>query len=125
VPRPKRCRKVCCDPEHRYFKPRGIPLSKLKKKDLGLDELESLRLADLEGMSQTEAAQSMGISQPTFNRILASAREKVAECIVNGSALRIGTANDPDIDIQPTAGKTNGHCRREARGRGGCRGHRQ
>jgi predicted DNA-binding protein (UPF0251 family) len=57
--------------------------------NLGIDELESLRLSDQLGLSQIEAAKKMDISQPTFNRILSSARQKVADCLVEGKAIRI------------------------------------
>ena len=64
--------------------------------DLGLDELEALRLADVENMSQARAAELMDVSQPTFNRILSGARTKVARCLLNGDALRMGDgAQDP------------------------------
>jgi uncharacterized protein len=89
MPRPKRCRRVCCDPKYKYYKPRGVPLDSLTCIDLAMDELESLRLADGAGMAQSDAAELMGISQPTFNRILSGARKKVANGLVNGNALRI------------------------------------
>src|SRR4030042_334786 len=89
MPRPKICRRVCCEPGYRFFKPQGIPLDSLDRRDLGLDELEAIRLADALGLSQAEAARMMNISQPTFNRILACARHKLAECIVGGLAMRI------------------------------------
>jgi predicted DNA-binding protein (UPF0251 family) len=80
---------VCHEPGYRYFKPQGIPLTSLDRRDLGLDELEAIRLADMNGLSQAEAAGMMNISQPTFNRILASARKKTAESIAEGLAIRI------------------------------------
>ncbi|MGQ9588337.1 MAG: DUF134 domain-containing protein [Thermoplasmata archaeon] len=89
MPRPKRCRRVCCEPGYRFFKPQGIPLGSLERRDLGLDELEAIRLADMLGLSQAEAATMMNVSQSTFNRILASARNKAAECVVKGLALGI------------------------------------
>ncbi|MBN1677034.1 MAG: DUF134 domain-containing protein [Candidatus Thermoplasmatota archaeon] len=89
MPRPKRCRNVAFDPAHRFFKPQGVPMSDLDCLDLGLDELEALRIADLLGISQTEGAHMMNVSQPTFNRILSSARSKVADSLVNAHALRI------------------------------------
>jgi len=55
-----------------------------------LDELEALRLADLEGLYQEQAAEKMGVSRPTFARILESARKKVAEALVKGKGLVIG-----------------------------------
>lgn len=62
--------------------------------DLGLDELESLRLADQLGLPQAKAAKEMNISQPTFNRILSSARKKVADCLVSGKAIKIEEKED-------------------------------
>jgi predicted DNA-binding protein (UPF0251 family) len=89
MPRPKTCRRICCDIDSRFFKPRGIPLRDLKIVNLGIDELESLRLSDQLGLSQIEAAKKMNISQPTFNRIISSARQKVADCLVEGKAIKI------------------------------------
>ena len=84
-----RCRKVCCSPTHRVFKPQQIPVRYLDIVDLRLDELEALRLADMAGLTQLDAAKRMDVSQPTYNRILKSAREKVTRSIVQGCALRI------------------------------------
>ncbi|MGB2581242.1 MAG: DUF134 domain-containing protein [Thermoplasmata archaeon] len=89
MPRPRRCRRVCCEPGYLMFKPQGIPTTDLHKIDLGLDELEAVRLADVLDLPQLEAAVQMDVSQPTYNRILKSAREKVAKAIVEGCALRI------------------------------------
>jgi len=89
MPRPKTCRRICCDINSRFFKPRGIPLRDLKIINLGIDELESLRLSDQLGLSQMAAAKKMNISQPTFNRIISSARQKVADCLVEGKAIKI------------------------------------
>lgn len=87
--RPKRCRKVCGIPDPKYFKPRGIPSSDLEELILTLDEYESLRLADLNGMYQEDAAKQMGISRQTFGRIIESAHKKIADAIVNTKAIRI------------------------------------
>jgi predicted DNA-binding protein (UPF0251 family) len=87
--RPKTCRRICCDIDSRFFKPRGIPLRDLKIINLGIDELESLRLSDQLGLSQKAAAKRMNVSQPTFNRIISSARQKVADCLVEGKAIKI------------------------------------
>src|SRR5512135_2639323 len=87
--RPKSCRRVGCQPGTTYFKPRGVPLSGLEEVLLAVDEFEALRLADYEGLYHEEAAVRMNVSRPTFGRMLNSAREKVADAIVNGKALRI------------------------------------
>jgi predicted DNA-binding protein (UPF0251 family) len=87
--RPKKCRWVCSEPFVDYFKPRGVPLTALEKVDLTVDELEAIRLKDLEGLDQEHAAVTMKISQPTFHRILESAHHKIAEGLVKGKAIRI------------------------------------
>ena len=79
------------DPKVTYFKPRAVPLSMLKEVNLGVDELEVLRLCDLKGLSQAKAAKKMRISQSTLGRILASARKKVAEALIKGKAIKIRT----------------------------------
>jgi predicted DNA-binding protein (UPF0251 family) len=87
--RPRICRRVGWEPEAAYFKPRGIPVSRLEEEVLGIDELESLRLADLLGLYQEDAASRMNVSRQTFGRIVDSARRKVADALVNGKALKI------------------------------------
>ena len=71
------------------MKPAGIPSRDLEEVLLGFDEAEALRLADLEGLYQEAAARRMGVSRPTFSRIVESARRKTADAILNGKALRI------------------------------------
>ena len=93
--RPKVCRRITCLPGDTYFKPRGIPMTELGEIELALDEFEAIRLADFEGLYQAEAAREMGISRPTFSRVVAVARQKVAEALVQGKALKIqGGGND-------------------------------
>jgi predicted DNA-binding protein (UPF0251 family) len=87
--RPKKCRWVCCEPSVNYFKPRGIPMTELERISLAVDELEAIRLKDLQLLEQERAATTMNISQPTFHRILESAHKKVADALVNGKAIRI------------------------------------
>jgi predicted DNA-binding protein (UPF0251 family) len=89
MPRPRLCRRVKFEPETTYFKPAGIPLRKLEEVVLTVDEFEAIRLKDLEGLEQEEAAKKMNISQPTFFRLLDSARKKIADAIVNGKAIKI------------------------------------
>lgn len=89
--RPKKCRCICCELQADYFKPRGVPLTGLLEIGLDMDELEALRLADYEGLYQEDAAKKMNISRATFGRIIAQAHRKVADAILNGKALRIGT----------------------------------
>lgn len=87
--RPRRPRMVRFDPNVTYFKPRAVPLSMLEEVDLGVDELEAIRLCDFKNLDQIEAAKKMKISQSTLQRILTSARKKVAEALVKGKAIKI------------------------------------
>jgi predicted DNA-binding protein (UPF0251 family) len=90
VPRPPCPRRVATPPRCAHFKPAGVPVSRLEEVALSVDELEALRLADLEGLYQDGAARRMGVSRPTFARIVEAARRKVAGALVHGRALRIG-----------------------------------
>ena len=72
-----------------YFKPRGIPLRELEEVVLLPDELEALKLYEVDGLEQIEASERMKISQPTFARLLGSANKKIAEAIIKGKAIKI------------------------------------
>ncbi|MDP2921972.1 MAG: DUF134 domain-containing protein [Candidatus Omnitrophota bacterium] len=87
--RPCRCRRIRCNPDTNYFKPRGIPLDMLEEVNLTLDELEAVRLADLEEMYQEDAAKKMNISRQTFGNIINSAHKKIADVLLNAKALKI------------------------------------
>jgi predicted DNA-binding protein (UPF0251 family) len=89
VARPKKKRKILCNPSAYYFKPRGIPIIELEETILEDDELEAIRLADLEYLSHEDAAKKMKVSRATFGRIVHSARNKLADGIINGKAIRI------------------------------------
>ncbi len=93
MPRPRRCRRVWFEPNITYFKPARVPLRHLEEVILTVDEFESIRLKDLEGLDQIEAAKKMNISQPTFFRLLNSARKKIADAVVNGKAIKIEGGN--------------------------------
>ena len=89
MPRPLKCRRVNYEPEVAYFKPRGIPLTKLDEVILTVDEFESIRLADIEGMYQDVAAKEMNVSRQTFGNIVKSAHRKIADALVKGKAIKI------------------------------------
>jgi predicted DNA-binding protein (UPF0251 family) len=104
MPRPPKCRRVAFLPEANYFKPAGIPLRLLDEVILSIEEAEAIRLKDLEGMEQEKGAEKMNISRPTFQRVLASARQKIADALLNGKAIRIEGGNfevAPDIPLPP------------------------
>ena len=89
MPRPVKCRRISYLPGVTFFKPAGVPMRSLDEIQLGMEEAEALRLKDLEGLDQQKAAEKMSISRPTFQRVLASARQKVADALLNGKAIRI------------------------------------
>jgi len=77
-----------------YFKPQGIPMRCLEEIELELDEVEALRLADIEDLYQADAAARMGVSRQTFGNIISRAHKKVATAILGGKALRIATSGE-------------------------------
>jgi predicted DNA-binding protein (UPF0251 family) len=91
--RPPRHRRVGFIPQITYFKPAGIPLRTLEEVCLSVEEAEAIRLKDLEGLGQEECAGKMNISRTTFQRLLGSARQKVAHALLNGKAIRIEGGN--------------------------------
>ena len=89
MPRPRRRRRVRFWPDVTFFKPMGVKKSYLEESILTVDEFEAIRLKDLEDLDQQEAAKKMNISQPTFHRLITSARKKIADAIVKGKAIKI------------------------------------
>ncbi len=87
----RRRKKRCINFNHSsfYFKPSGIRLINLEEVELGIDEVEAIRLYDYEGFNQVECAKKMDISQPTFARILSGAHLKIADAILNKKALKM------------------------------------
>lgn len=93
MPRPIKWRRVDFIPETTFFKPAGIPLYRLEEVRLSVEEAEAIRLKDLEELEQEECARMMQISRPTFQRVLGSARQKLADALLNGKAIRIEGGN--------------------------------
>jgi len=87
--RPRKRKFVEFEPGATYFKPRAIPLKELEEIIITLDEIETLRLSNLEKLNQIDAAERMGIHQSTFQRTLTRAREKITDALVNGKAIKI------------------------------------
>jgi len=89
MPRPRRRRRVRFRPDITFFKPMGVKEAYLEESILTVDEFEAVRLKDMDGFDQEEAAKKMNISQPTFHRLITSARKKIADAIVKGKAIKI------------------------------------
>lgn len=91
--RPPKCRRVEFVPRLTYFKPAGVPIRDLTEVTLTIEELEAIRLKDLGGLEQEACAERMGVSRPTYHRILTSARQKVAEALIKGKAIKVEGGN--------------------------------
>lgn len=89
MPRPRKRRRIRFSPNARYYKPQGVPLRVLEEVNVSYEEMESLRLKHIKNLEQTEAANKMQISQPTYNRHLNSAYEKISIAILQGRAIKI------------------------------------
>ncbi len=125
MPRPNKPRRIRHNPAVTYFKPQGIPLRQLESIELGLDEVEAIRLADLEELSHEEVGEKMEISRATVGRILARARSKMALALTTGLAIRIEadqTSASEKEQIMPNNDQTGpqGQGPRSGRGMGRC-----
>ena len=88
MPRPRKCRKVCCLPDNDGFVPvRGG--EELTPIVLNMDEYEAIRLIDREGFSQEQCGEYMRIARTTVQQIYATTRKKLADALVEGLPLRI------------------------------------
>lgn len=87
--RPRKRRRVRFVPDIKYFVPYQIPENLVKENILKIEELEALRLRDIEGLDQENCAIKMNVSRQTYQRILSEARRKIVDSLVNGKAIRI------------------------------------
>lgn len=89
MPRPLKLRQISAAPVATFFKPAGVPIGALEMVTLALEEVESIRLKDIEDLHQEDCAQRMGVSRATFHQVLKSARSKLADAILNGKAIQV------------------------------------
>lgn len=120
MPRPLKTRAVRHEPGVVHFKPAGVPMRQLEEVALGRDELEALRLADLEKLSHEEVGRMMNVSRATAGRILAEARRKTAAALVHGWAIRVTGGT-----IETVAEEDEKTCDSPGRGRGRGQGRRR
>lgn len=147
--RPTKWRQIERIPTVQGFVPSNQGTTEFDENILKLEEIEAIRLKDLESLGQEECAEKMKISRPTFQRILLSARGKIADSLINGKAIRIEggcfTLNicpircldcghewtesfenmermGPAVPVCPKCGSLNILCGRGKRGKF-CRGH--
>ena len=93
MPRPPKKRNIENIPEIKYFKPQGVCKNELKEMNLTLEEIEAIRLKDLEELDQQKCADKMEVSRTTFQRILKSGRKKIAEALIKGKAIKFKGGN--------------------------------
>jgi predicted DNA-binding protein (UPF0251 family) len=89
VPRPRKWRKVCCLPKRNLFGPINSPNLDSEITIMTVEEYETIRLIDLEGLMQEECADRMNVARTTVQRIYYDARKKLAEALVDGNVLKI------------------------------------
>ncbi|MFA7673762.1 MAG: DUF134 domain-containing protein [Clostridia bacterium] len=106
MPRPIKWRKVCSLPDNNRFGPLDSPADMTDTVNMTIDEYETIRLIDLDGLTQEESASQMNISRTTVQGIYDGARRKLAESLVNGKVLRIEGG-----EYQLCDGKGNGCCK--------------
>ena len=90
MPRIAKCRRVCVAPISKLFK---VDTKCSEQVSLCIEEIESIRLIDFEGLEQQEAAQRMGVSRATLQRILYEARKKIAEALIQGKNIVVEGGN--------------------------------
>ena len=89
MPRPRRFRKISDEPQIRCFKPEREDVDSIDPIEILIDEFEAIRLRDYHDIQQKRSAEIMGVSQPTFHRILTSARKKIAKALIDGKTIVI------------------------------------
>lgn len=89
MPRPKKWRRVCCLPDVSLFGPLDSPSENDQYIIMSVDEYETIRLIDLEGLSQEECSDQMHVARTTVQGIYQEARKKIAESLVEGKVLKI------------------------------------
>ena len=108
MPRPLKKRNVTFSPRVTLFIPSGVPRCRMDSVSFGADEVEALRLTDMEGMYQDQAAEAMGVSRQTLGNILCGARKKVSEALTMGKAIRINGQGGEEAAIGPSGGCGDG-----------------
>ncbi len=91
--RPKKNRIVALNPDVLYFRPKVNGAGEPEEVIITVDEWESIRLSDLQGLSYEDAGKHMGISRATFGRIIQSARKTLADALVNGKSIKVEGGN--------------------------------
>ena len=127
MPRPKRRRRVCSLPSISQYGPRLDNYDSLDNVIMNVEEYETIRLIDLEGLTQEECAKQMNVARTTVQKIYFDARGKLADSLINGKNLIISGGdykihNHEELGICGIGcrgGQGNGQGRGQRQGRGG------
>ena len=117
MPRPRKGKKVCCLPEINLYGPLKLQRENNKCLLMSVEEYETIRLIDLEKLTQEECGERMQVARTTIQKIYTDAREKVAESLVNGCILKI-EGGDYQLYSEIEKPMGCGSCRRSRCGRG-------
>ncbi|HOJ09204.1 MAG TPA: DUF134 domain-containing protein [Clostridiales bacterium] len=113
--RPRKWRKVCCLPKSNLFGPLNAQIVSADTVLMTVEEYETIRLIDLEGLMQEECAERMGVARTTVQRIYYDARKKLAQSLVSGSVLKI-EGGDYKLCDRSEQAYSCGRCRRHRHG---------
>lgn len=111
MPRPRRQRRVCDLPKRTLYGPLKGSIDESKLIILNIDEFETIRLIDHEGLNQEECAERMDVARTTVQGIYISARKKIAQSLVEGLLIKI-EGGDYLLCKDQVNGKRCGGCRR-------------
>jgi predicted DNA-binding protein (UPF0251 family) len=122
MPRPRLRRRIGWRCNFTHVAPIGPGIVNIEETILAHDELEAIRLKDFKGLEQEKAAKEMNISQPTFHRLILSARKKIADALINNKIIKVEGGNYEMVSpVVPRRGLRRGIGRG---GRGRMRGRR-
>jgi uncharacterized protein len=111
MPRPRKCRRVCCMPGSTLYGPLNGPMMQSESIIMTVEEYETIRLIDQEGLTQEECAENMEVARATVQNIYKAARTKLATSLINGNVLKI---EGGDFQLYDDSEKIHGcpRCRR-------------
>lgn len=116
MPRPRKWKKVCALPESTLYGPIKEEQRISEMVTMTVEEFETIRLIDQEGLTQEESAQRMDVARGTIQRLYTDARSKLAESLINGNILKI-EGGDYTLCDENERRHGCGNCRRNRCGR--------
>lgn len=112
MPRPRKWRRICCMPGNQRFGPLDRRQERIESIQMTVDEFETIRLIDREGLNQEECAGQMDVARTTVQAIYSSARSKLARALVDGADLLIRGGEYRLCEEEGPCGQGRGCCHR-------------